>query len=216
MKRSVIKVVITLVCFICITSVLKAECSSSERVQLNTQASYITYDYTYNEKTDLFDINFYNMTSFLYLEYDSKIYYPRKEQTIIKGVENGKRINVKVNASTNTNCEETQLRSITYQVPYKNLYLESVGCDLYPEISICNTKFLTYKLTNEMFNRLFEEQKAAYTKTETKADDIKETWKDVLKNYATKYGMQVGLSLIGTLSILILGKSAVKRAKAKF
>jgi hypothetical protein len=216
MKQSVIKVLFTFVCFTIISPVLKAECSSSERVQLNTQASYVTYDYTYNDETELFDIHFYNLTSYLYLEYNSNIYYPKKEETIIKNVENGKRMTITVNASTNTNCEETQLRSITYQVPYKNAYLDSVGCGLYPELSICNTKFLSYKLTDEMFNRIFDTQKVEYIGTEAEEPVVEETWVDVLKNYALKYGMQVGLSLIGTVSILILGRKAVKRAKAKF
>lgn len=216
MKRSLIRVLFTFACFCVGFTVVNAECSSSERLQLNTQASYVTYDYTYNEKTGLFDIHFYNLTSYLYLDYNSKQYYPTKDETVIKGVTNGKLMSVKVDASAKTNCEETILRTITYQVPYKNAYLDSTECGLYPEVEICNTQFLSYKLTDDMFKRIFETQKEELISTEPVVTPEETTWKDTVIEYLLKYGMQVGLLIIGTLSITILGRKAVKRAKAKF
>lgn len=216
MKLSIQKVLLAFICFCVGIWTVKADCSSSERVQLNTQASYITYDYSYNEKDKTFNIHIYNLTSYLQIEYNSDYYYAKKEETIIKNIEEGSRVFLLVQASRSTNCSNTTIRTINYQVPYTNPYLDSVECELYPEVNICNTKYLPYKLTNAMFKRTFNAQKDKLISKNEEEQVTEETWLDVLKEYALKYGMQSGLTLAGTLSMLILGRKAVKRAQAKF
>lgn len=215
MKNRILQLFFLVVCFCIFPMISKAECSASEKVQLNTQASYLTYDYTYNGD-NTFNVTFDNVTSSLAVEYNDDIYSATKSGITIKNIPEGTIMNLKVLASKKTNCYEDVLRVITYRIPYYNRFLDRAECQNYPEIEICQTKFLSYFMSDSLFESMFEKQKEELLETEEPTIVEEDTWVDILVDYLWAYGMQTGLFLVGTICMYILGHSAVKRAKAKF
>lgn len=215
MKSKVLYFMFFMMCFCIFPGLVKAECSANEKVQLNTQASYLTYSYTYNNN-NTFNVTFENVTSGIALEYDDKVYNATKNGITIKKVPEGTVMFIKVIASPNTNCYEDLLRAITYRIPYYNHYLTSAECQNYPEVEFCQTKFLSYYVSENVFKRMFEKQKEELYQPAAPPVEPEETWFDIVLDYLWKYGMQVGLFIVGFTCMFILGHNAVKRAKAKF
>jgi len=215
MKNKVLCFTFFMLCFCIFTGSVKAECSANEKVQLNTQASYLTYNYTYNNN-NTFNVTFENVTSGIAIEYDGKVYNATKNGITIKKVPEGTVMNIKVIASANTNCYQDNLRIINYRIPYYNRFLDRAECQNYPEVEICQTKFLSYFMSDVLFEKMFETQKEEFYEQEDPIVEPEETWIDIVVDYLWKYGMQVGLFIVGFTCMFILGHNAVKRAKAKF
>lgn len=215
MKRDVLLVSIICLCFCIFPMAAKADCSSSEKLQINTQASYVTYSVAFNSD-GTFDVTFENLTSSLAIEYNKKIYPATKKGVTIKNLKEGTVLRANVVASDNTNCPEDIARHMTYRVPYYNHYLDSEECSLYPEVEVCKTKFFSYEMTKSLFQSMFDKQKGQLVEEEPPVVVDEPTWKDILFDYLYKYGMQVFLFTIGTLCTFILGHNALKRAKSKF
>lgn len=215
MKMSILKIAILVLCLFALP-VFNAECSTQEKVQINTQASYVNYHYEYDDKTGLFDVIFENVTSNITIEYLERSYSATKNGTRIKGLNQGTRVQAYLNASGNTNCTGDRLRTIVVPLPYYNEFLDSDECNTYPEVEICKTKFLSYKLSYNNFLNMFKKQRDKLLEEPVVEGQKEETWQDIFFEYLEKYGMQVGLFVLGFFSMFVLGHSAVKRAKAKF
>ena len=161
-------------------------------------------------------MTFENVTSGIALDYDGKIYNATKNGITIKKVPEGTVMNISVIASANTNCYKDGLRTIYYRIPYYNHYLTTPECQNYPEVEFCQTKFLSYYVSESLFKSMFEKQKEELYETEEPPVEPSDTWIDIVVDYLWKYGMQVGLFIVGFFCMFILGHNAVKRAKAKF
>lgn len=191
-------------------------CTSQEKIKLNTLASYLTIGFEFNEKSATFNVVIENMSPYLIIDDNENEYRYSSKGTKIKKINEGTKLRLLIKASEYSECYDDTIRTITYVTPYINRFLETSECFSNPEVEICNTKFTNYKLDEKTFKRMFEKQKKKQEQEEVVVIEEEDPWYKEYLEYIRKYGMQVGLFLIGTTAMLILGQNAVKRAKAKF
>lgn len=130
---------------------VNAECTYSEKYELNALSSYIDYAYDYNESTGLFTINLFNIEDRLELRYENKVYEPENGEVIISNIAPGTRLSIDVYSTVQNECYNEYLRVIYVSIPYFNRFYDSILCDGYEELDICNSRFLDYQISNQTF-----------------------------------------------------------------
>ena len=191
-------------------------CTVEEKIALNSLANHVTIDFEFNENDEKFNLLFENITPYISVEYGNNTYKYSSKGTIIRGFDEGKRLSFNIVASEYSECYGYKIKSIQYMTPYINRFLESSECNENPTAEICKTKFTDYKLTYSLLKNMLKKNTKQEKKIEEKEIERIYTWKDNLLDFLDKYGMQVGLFLLGSITTIILGHGAVIRAKTKF
>ena len=192
------------------------ECTSSELVDLHSIANHISIDFEYDEKNEKFNVVLENLNSLVLVNFETNQYKYSSKGTKVKGLDEGTRYVFFVVASEYSTCYETELRQISFVTPYINRFLDTEDCYNHPDAEICNTKFTDYKLTYSIFKKMVEKNVKAVESEKVDEKEKEVHWYDKYLELLDKYGMQVGLFLIGAVATAIIGHGAVTRAKAKF
>ncbi len=137
--------------------IIKGACDYKEQIDLNTLSSNIKYSYDYDETKKAFTLTFFNVTEEMYLQKDSKIFKTTNtNEVVLSSLEEGETFNIKVFASSNTGCYGTYLRDIPVSLPYLNPYYNHAKCSGKMEYTVCNSQFLSYKLSYKSFVKTIE------------------------------------------------------------
>lgn len=152
--------------------VLNAECEYKELRELNTLASYIQTNYEYNEETKKFDITVTNLTDKFYIFYENKRYEASSGTVIISGIDEGTRVSAEVVVSVNSECYNEKPRMLFVNIPYLNQYYKSNLCVGHESLNVCNSRFLDYKISENTFISLINEDNK--TIEDNKKNDDKE------------------------------------------
>lgn len=153
------KKIILILIIMMFPTIINAACSYSDIVDLNTLASYVdkTFDVDSNNK---FSLTLTNITEELFLKYNNQNYNRDKNGiVIVKNIEEGTNMTIGVYSTDKTNCYDTYLRNIYINTPYINEYYNHELCKNYMNYTICNSKFLSYKVTYSIFQKSLEEIK---------------------------------------------------------
>lgn len=169
---------------------IKASCSDAEIVRLQKLANNVNINYTYDEKSQKFNIVITNLKNDLVLKdiYTGKTYVTN-EEVIIKN-ENSGRYTFMIYA--NTNCSKEYIITKYIEMPYYNIYFNSAQCKGIENFYYCSKwmnstidvsdfieKTSTYK---EKINNLKEENSEKNTSFLNKIfNKIKDTY---VKNYS--------------------------------
>ena len=179
--------------FLCmIPLVVKAECTYSERYELNALSSYVDYTYDYNDSTGLFTVKLFNIDSRLEIRYDNVVYLPENGNVTINNIKPGTRMSIGVYSTVENECFNEYLRVVYVSVPYYNGFYGSVLCKGHEDLDICNSRFLDYQISNQTFIFLLNNDDfTLHEKEETVEVVEQQQWYtaviDIMKKYYIKF-----------------------------
>ena len=209
------KVFFLLVLFIWPTFV-NAECTYSEKYELNALSSYIDYTYDYNESTNLFTVDLFNIDSRLELRYDNVIYTPENGNVTLTNIEPGSRLSVNVYSTVENECFDEHLRVVYVSVPYFNRFYESVLCDGHEDLDICNSRFLDYQISNQTFILLINNEEFTLNKDQEIEEIVdEEKWYDVVIDTMQKYYIKFIVATISTMVSISIFSVIYRKVKHK-
>ena len=209
------KVFFLLVLFIWPTFV-NAECTYSEKYELNALSSYIDYTYDYNESTNLFTVDLFNIDSRLELRYDNVIYTPENGNVTLTNIEPGSRLSVNVYSTVQNECYNEYLRVVYVSIPYFNRFYGSVLCDGHEDLDICNSRFLDYQISNQTFILLLNNEEFTLNKGEETEEIVdKEKWYDVLINTMQNYYIKFIVATMSTIVTISIFSVIYRKVKHK-
>ena len=166
----------------------------------------IDYEMFYSIKDKTFTIKFYNVLKNMYINYNSKVYSSAltdSTEVSIKDIEEGTTVKAVVNTSAeHTNCSSS-LRSIQITLPYYNTLYGSEKCEEYKnKLSICSSKFLDYKATEDLLYEIIDNYNNKIEPEPLPNSD--RVFLDDILDFAAEWGIQVLLVFLSsTLTILI-------------
>ena len=209
------KVFFLLVLFIWPTFV-NAECTYSEKYELNALSSYIDYTYDYNESTNLFTVDLFNIDSRLELRYDNVIYTPENGNVTLTNIEPGSRLSVNVYSTVENECFDEHLRVVYVSVPYFNRFYESVLCDGHEDLDICNSRFLDYQISNQTFILLLNNEEFTLNKDDETVEIVDEDkWYDVVIDTMQKYYIKFIVATMSTIVSISIFSVIYRKVKHK-
>lgn len=199
-----------------IPRIVFAECTYSEKYELNALSSYIDYNYEYNEASGLFTITLMNVNDKLEIRNKNYTYYPENNKIVIENIEPGTRLSLDVYSTVYNECYNEYLRVIYVSVPYFNRYYGSVLCKGYENLDICNSRFLDYKISNETFLLILKNYE--YTLSD-KQDDGNETvdekWYEFVMNFFQEYFFKILVSVISFVISISIFNVIFRKVKHK-
>lgn len=202
---------------LCFTGILimKAECSYKELKELNAFASHVETSYKYNEETGLFDLTVTNLGDKAFISESAKSYFPTDGQLIVSRLVLGKTYKFFVQP-TNQECMTEKLRTITINVPYLNSFYGSAACNEHQNLSVCNSRFLSYKLSEKTFLKLLQNDVEKKDEEIRKDDEIKEpepTMTDKIKSFIIDNYIKIILPIITVILSVSVYKIILRKIK---
>lgn len=193
-----------------------AECTYKEKYELNALSSYIDYTYDYNESSQVFTVNLFNIDEKLELRYENKVYTPDGGKVTLDNVEPGSRLSVDVYSTVQNECYNEYLRVVYVSIPYFNRFYGSVLCDGHEDLDICNSRFLDYQISNQTFILLLNNEEFTLNKDDETVEIVDEDkWYDVVINTMQKYYIKFIVTTISTVISISIFSVIYRKVKHK-
>ena len=195
---------------------LNAECTYKEKYELNALSSYIDYTYDYNESSELFTVNLFNIDEKLELRYENKVYTPENGKVTLNNVEPGSRLYIDVYSTIQNECFNEYLRVLYVSVPYFNRFYESVLCDGHEDLDICNSRFLDYQISNQTFILLLNNEEFTLNKDEEIVEIVdEEKWYNIVIDTMQKYYIKFIVTIVSTAFSVYIFNVIYRKVKHK-
>ena len=193
-----------------------AECTYKEKHELNALSSYIDYTYDYNESSQVFTVNLFNIDEKLELRYENKIYTPDGGKVTLDNVEPGSRLYIDVYSTVQNECYNEYLRVVYVSIPYFNRFYGSVLCDGHEDLDICNSKFLDYQISNQTFILLLNNEEFTLNKDDETVEIVDEDkWYDVVIDTMQKYYIKFIVATMSTIVSISIFSVIYRKVKHK-
>lgn len=193
-----------------------AECTYKEKYELNALSSYIDYTYDYNENSQVFTVNLFNIDEKLELRYENKVYTPNGGKVTLNNVEPGSRLSIDVYSTVQNECYNEYLRVVYVSIPYFNRFYGSVLCDGHEDLDICNSRFLDYQISNQTFILLLNNEEFTLNKDDEAGKIVDEDkWYDVVINTMQKYYIKFIVATISTVISISIFSVIYRKVKHK-
>ena len=193
-----------------------AECTYKEKYELNALSSYIDYTYDYNESSQVFTVNLFNIDEKLELRYENKIYTPDGGKVTLDNVEPGSRLYIDVYSTVQNECYNEYLRVVYVSIPYFNRFYGSVLCDGHEDLDICNSKFLDYQISNQTFILLLNNEEFTLNKDDETVEIVDEDkWYDVVIDTMQKYYIKFIVATMSTIVSISIFSVIYRKVKHK-
>lgn len=209
------KLLLILLCIIPIY--VNAECSYSEKYELNALSSYIDYTYEYDENTELFNLKIININEKMELRYENNILKPNNGTVTIEKIEPGSNIKIGVYSTVENDCYNEYLRVIYISVPYFNRFYGSILCKGYEELNVCNSKFLDYQISNKNFITILNKYEFTLDNKEDIIEPVPEEnkWYSSIIDFLQKYFFKILTSIISSIFSLSIFNIVYRKVKHK-
>ena len=193
-----------------------AECTYKEKYELNALSSYIDYTYAYNESSQVFTVNLFNIDEKLELRYENKVYTPDGGKVTLDNVEPGSRLSVDVYSTVQNECYNEYLRVVYVSIPYFNRFYGSVLCDGHEDLNICNSRFLDYQISNQTFILLLNNEEFTLNKDDETVEIVDEDkWYDVVIDTMQKYYIKFIVATMSTIVSISIFSVIYRKVKHK-
>ena len=193
-----------------------AECTYKEKYELNALSSYIDYTYDYNENSQVFTVNLFNIDEKLELRYENKVYTPNGGKVTLNNVEPGSRLSIDVYSTVQNECYNEYLRVVYVSIPYFNRFYGSVLCDGHEDLDICNSRFLDYQISNQTFILLLNNEEFTLNKDDEAGKIVDEDkWYDVVINTMQKYYIKFIVATVSTIVSISIFSVIYRKVKHK-
>ena len=206
------KILITILISILFMPYLKADCDYQNEVRLGKLASSITYEYKYDKTHNNFTLTIYNISDELYITYNQRIIAPKDGKVTINNLSQGTYLSLPVEALKGS-CNGS-LMTLYIILPYSNKYYNSAECkDYVDKLKICTDEFLSYEPNDELLTSNINNYLNGIKDEEVKEDNPKITIVDKVKDFTSKWGIKIGLSLITTISCIVYFQVKIRKLK---
>lgn len=206
------KILITILISILFMPYLKADCDYQNEVRLGKLASSITYEYKYDKTHNNFTLTIYNISDELYITYNQRIIAPKDGKVTINNLSQGTYLSLPVEALKGS-CNGS-LMTLYIILPYFNKYYNSAECkDYVDKLKICTDEFLSYEPNDELLTSNINNYLNGIKDEEVKEDNPKITIVDKVKDFTSKWGIKIGLSLITTISCIVYFQVKIRKLK---
>ena len=206
------KILITILISILFMPYLKADCDYQNEVRLGKLASSITYEYKYDKTHNNFTLTIYNISDELYITYNQRIIAPKDGKVTINNLSQGTYLSLPVEALKGS-CNGS-LMTLYIILPYFNKYYNSAECkDYVDKLKICTDEFLSYEPNDELLTSNINNYLNGIKDEEGKEDNPKITIVDKVKDFTSKWGIKIGLSLITTISCIVYFQVKIRKLK---
>lgn len=207
------RILLLFFCILFFPLTLNAECSNEEINELNGFSLHVTSSYEFNKDTFSFDLSIYNLNDNVYVEYLGNRYYSYDGVVSINNLFVGSNITYNIVASDRTGCSGKVLNTYTVVLPYYNSFYNSVECFGHEKLKVCNSEFLSYQLTDELFQKYIKND----SKYSSDSNIIDNNQADDNKiKYDFEIFIKIGLVLLGILIPTIYCAIRVNKIKSKF
>lgn len=125
--------------------VIDSRCTNSVKISLRNEAKEIVYRISKND-SGLYNIYFYNVTDDISIINDKT----NKNELAINNIKPGEKVNISIEASSNTYCDGFKISSKTIAVPIYNKYYGTDLCVGYENLDLCSENTIT-SLSEEKF-----------------------------------------------------------------
>lgn len=161
--------------------VIDSRCTTSVKTSLRNEAVEIVYRITRNDN-GLYNVYFYNTTDNLSIINDKN----NTSETVINNLNPGQKLNISIEASTNSYCYGYKITSKTISIPTYNKYYGSDLCVGYEEIDLCSENIVT-SLTEDKFKEELEKRKKELEDEITIIDDKISVKSNVILDFIDNY-----------------------------
>lgn len=196
---------------------IKAECTDSRYNELKGLASDITYETSYSISSKTFTVTFYNVFPGMYLMINKKVYISdggNNYSVTLSGQEEGKYLTAHVEASGD--CTGS-LNTIFITLPYYNSFFRTQKCEPYEDkLSLCSSKFLTYRLTEELLDDAIaqiDKKIDPVVEPETPKKTTFELIMDAAKDFFWSWGINIIVFVVFGAITALIGNKIFKKIK---
>ena len=203
------KIILTILLFISFTNILNASCTYKEKREINTLASYVNYDYNY--ENNRFNVTIYNLKDNLVVNYNGAL-SKTNDESIIENIKEGASLKINILAGEGT-CEGETLRTITINIPYVNPYYNSDECKGRNDLTVCTSRFLDYKISESTFNSLINKRVVSEDIIEEKVEEVEKTFVDKVMELFEQIYIPVILVIISSTITYIVLKPIYRKIK---
>ena len=211
MKKSLFFIILLVLPFF-----VNAECTYSEKYELNALSSYIDSSYQYNEETGLFTVRLVNVDDRLEIRYESTVLNAEDGIVLLDNIEPGSRLSLDVYSTIYNECYNEYLRVVYVSVPYFNRFYGSILCDGHEDLDICNSKFLDYQISNQTFILLLNNEEFTLNKDDETVEIVDEDkWYDVVIDTMQKYYIKFIVATISTVISISIFSVIYRKVKHK-
>lgn len=213
MKKKLLVLLLLMIPFFVNATDTGVSCDYALFVEYQKASNNITYETSYSMKDKTFTIKFYNVISGIYLDVGSTVKSGNEEGVaVVENIAEGTNLKVSVDTSK-TNCA-VGLRTLNITLPYYNEFYGSVACEEYKtKLTICSSKFLSYKSTEELLENMIENYNNSIGPDETVAPPKTRTFLDDIKDFTIKWGIQILLVAISSGVTIVLFNGKLRKIK---
>lgn len=212
MKRKILFVLLLLMPFM--VSAKDVACDYTLFVEYQKAAMNIDYETSYSIKNKTFTVTFYNIINGIYLSYNGITYsgIGNDNQVTINDLGEGQTVSIMVN--TNETTCSTSLRTIQISLSYYNTVYDNSKCDKYRnKLTICKSKFLNYKPTEDLLDSIIENYNNSIPVEEPDEPDTPRTFLDDIKDFTINYGIQILLIVVSSTVTILIFNAKLRKIK---
>lgn len=217
MKKKILVVLLLLIPFMVNAKEDGNGCDYSLFVEYQKAAMNIEYETSYSMKDETFSITFYNIVKHMHLNLDNNVYTPMgtdSSEVTVSNLQQGKTVKFAVNTSAdNTNCNSS-LRTIAISLPYYNKFYGSDKCKEYKnKLTICSSKFLEYKTTEDLLDSMIENYTNSIPVDEPEDPDANRTIFDDIIDFTINWGIEILLVAVSSGVTIFLFNTKLRKIK---
>ncbi len=206
------KILLAITMFFILTTSLNAVCDYSKQKEYNILASQVSHKIDYVESSKTFNLTIYNLSNGIAIKYNG-VRTPINNEVVINNLKEGNILDISI-VTTDNECVEKDLRSITVTIPYINTYYNSEECKGHENLNVCSSKFLDYKITKSTFYSLINKKETSTEKTENKKTvEEKETLVEKIIELLTEVYMPIIIVVLSSAVSFLIFSSIYKKAK---
>ncbi len=215
MKKKILIALLLMIPFAVNATSNTGGCDNSLFVQYQKASMNIEYETSYNKNKKEYTIKFYNIIKGLYLSYNSEVFSSSEEKNFevtIKNLSEGNSLNIYVN--TNETTCNSNLRTIQISLPYYNTIYDNSKCNGYRnKLTICTSKFLNYKPTEDLLDSMIKNYNNSIPVEEPEDPDINRTILDDIKDFTVRWGIQILLVVISSSVTILIFNGKLRKVK---
>lgn len=214
MKKKILIALLLMIPFAVNATSNTGGCDYSLFVQYQKLAGNVQYETSYSKSDKAYSVTFYNVTyNKLKIILESTAYQSDEEGKLtINKLAEGSTLSFIVDSS-DLNCSQS-LSTIVVTLPYYNTIYDNSKCNEYRnKLTICTSKFLNYKPTEDLLDSMIKNYNNSIPVQEPEDPDSDRTILDDIKDFTVRWGIQILLVVISSSVTILIFNGKLRKVK---